>query len=528
MIEGHDGKASGPLCLSCLPSLTDAVVAALSSAALGLAVAVMRTLSRVPASDDLLLPRRAFYPFFAFFIKAQASPAVRGALSWLALALTLASLLLVLWRLWAGFKRGRSGAMGVSRGRAPWLAAVGLLAGSLAFAALARSSIATFLDMLQNAWFLPESLDIREPPLAFVLSAVPVFLAVAAILSLAETAFSSGPWKTARPWKTACGWTTALAACWLAAMIMAQGYGAGLSLAQSSGTSVGTPGSAFILVLTEKGIPDYSVREAPLAVPGPVERAEDDLAGLERFSRLRSLQRLPALRHAYTGRAALADADGMRASALAALEAGDPLAGLLLLGSLSHAPANKDNLRMLETLADEKRWRVGPHAAFLLSAAFARFGVADRAGYWLGRASQGDAGIPAGLLVSPDSAKPSKVRGRFVFEGAAVPVSGSRQRGGSGKGEGLRVALYSRDRAIPADLSAMTLAASTVLDAKGGFEFRDMPGGDYSLALLLGTAESSTGPFRAGPARGSLRVSGHKGDIRVEGKDVSLAPIFLR
>lgn len=470
---------------------TEARTAALAGACAGLAVSGMLTLSRVPASADLLVPRTVFHPLFGAVMKAQASPVLRGAASWLAILLTLAAVVLAL-RAWSAQVRER---------KAGLLAVLGTLAGLAVLAAAARSSVAGLLDVLQNAWFPPESLDIREPLAAFLLAGVPVCLAVRAGLSASYAALAKGSWVQPSLW------LTSTAACWLASQAAVSAYGGGSTLADAAGIRSGTGGSIHLLVLTEGKAPSHETVEVPLDMPGDVAATEESLALLERFADLRSVHRQAALRLAYTGRALLADAEATRKAAFAAARAGDPLARLLLLGSLAHAPATAGNRELLRGLADEGRWRAGPHAAFLLAKAFARFGDLKAAEHWLGKASLGASGIPAGLLGRPKTARPAAVRGRFVLEGS-----------GRDLGKGLRAALYARERTEPFELSAMTLAASTVLGSKGGFEFKDMPAGDYALVLVLGARR---------PGR-DLRVLGHKGDIRVEGRDVSLAPITLR
>ena len=78
------------------------------------------------------------------------------------------------------------------------------------------------------------------------------------------------------------------------------------------------------------------------------------------------------------------------------------------------------------------------------------------------------------------------------------------------------MAIYGRELSSPADLSPAALSASTTADAEGGFEFDAIGHGDYFLAV-----------FRGKPASG-IRVSGHRGDIRVAGKAVSLPDITVR
>jgi hypothetical protein len=459
------------------------------------AVSGMLALARVPSGTDLLLPRRPFYPVFSLLIEAGARPWARTVASWLALGLTLAAGLLVLARFVDLVRHRKAGRLAVLA------ALLGLLAAGL----LARSSLAGLLDVLQNAWFPPESLDILEPLLAFLFAAGTVFLAARAGLAAAEAGLLTGSWMRAG------FWALGLVCWWLGSLGLVAVHGGRSSLAGAAGIPSAPSGIVSLLVLTEGEVPDYSVVEVPLGMPGRLDYSEESLAALERLAGRRSVHRLSALRHVYTARALACEAEAMREAAFRALEHGDPLAGLLLLGSLSHAPATAGNRKLLEALADEGRWRVGSHAAFLLSDAFSRFGDSKRAEALLGKASQVGSGIPAGLLAGSRRAQPARIRGRFLLDKAASLPGGMRLKG-------MRVSLYRRDRAMPPDLSAMTLSASTLLDRKGGFEFKDMPAGGYSLALVLGPR----------PPGRSLSVSGHKGDVRIAGKDVVLAPITLR
>ena len=234
------------------------------------------------------------------------------------------------------------------------------------------------------------------------------------------------------------------------------------------------------------------------------------------------MHRLSALRHVVWGRALLGDADGMRKAAFESLLAGDPLAGLMLLENLRRAPVSPANLALLDSLSDEARWRVGPHAAVALAAAFARFGKPDKAAYWLGRASQGASAIPAGLLGWPAAAgAPEKELRRPLgwptrqgpIGSPAVPPRSERRLVG---GAGLSVAIYGRE---------LFLAGGPLARGPLGVHDRGRRG---RLRVRRHRARGLLpGGFRGKPASG-IRVSGHRGDIRVAGKAVSLPDITVR
>ncbi|MBI4679314.1 MAG: carboxypeptidase regulatory-like domain-containing protein [Elusimicrobia bacterium] len=511
-------------------------VASGAALAAGLGVSVMLTLSRVPASADFLLPRRSFYPFFAAFMRARQTPGLRFAVSWLALVLIVGAVGLVLWRIAAVHLEAHSAA--AARRKTGWVPLAARLVGCLLIAAAARAALSAWLDVLQNAWFAPESLSPAEPVLALALASGTAFLAARACLAMggqvlagagrspsAEGGLAMGGQVLAGAgrspsaegglalvdggfpavsgggsrgsWKAAAVWCLSVLLCWFAAAAVAAGYGGRLTMALAAGIPAEPSGRLAVIVLTD----DYEVRDVPLGVPGVADYSAESLAELERFGARRSVHRLAALRHACAGRALLGDADGMRKAAFESLQAGDPLAGLILLGNLARAPVSPANLAMLESLADEDRWRAGPHAAVALAAAYARFDKPQKAAYWLGRASQGSSAIPAGLLALPDAdSRPAKVRGRLIA------------------GAGLRVALYARDSAVPADLSPMALAASATTDGKGRFEFDGIGPGDYFLTVSFPAVKPASG----------IRVSGHRGDVRVAGKTVTLPPITLR
>ncbi|MBI5210020.1 MAG: hypothetical protein HY927_08610 [Elusimicrobia bacterium] len=507
------------------PALDQAAVFAAALLA-GSALALLLAFARAPSSADLLVPRRPFYFLFDPLVRAQQSPQGRLAVSWLGLLLLAGAAGLLLWRVGAAIFGGRGAVeAGVPAARGGGWARLartaGCVVGLMLIGSMARASMAAILDVIQNAWFAPASVDVAEPAVAFLAAFVVVFAAARAALALihavsgerrtacacddlaslgqASRAGGSGAPRRGREALKAAGWCGAVAACWLACGVAAVAHDSGKSLAEAAGIPAGPAGHRTVIVLTEADAPRYEVRDIQPGAAGVAEYSPESLAKLLGLGGRSSVHARSALRHAYTGCAELSDADGMRRAASKALEAGDPLAGLLLLGNLGHAPATPANLGMLDALADEGRWRVGAHAAAMLTFAYARFQKPDKAAYWLKRASEGNAAIPAGLLDLPKPVRPAKVRGRLAG------------------GEGLDVALYARAQGLSAELAAMALAASTTAGAKGAFEFDGIGPGDYFLAVSFPGARPASG----------IRVSGHKGDIRVEGKDVAVPPLTI-
>ena len=121
----------------------------------------MISLSRAPASADFLLPRRAAYWWFEGFIRAQQTPGLRSAISWAALLLAGAGL-----AAWIA---------ALARELAAWDPAARTLrrfllcaAAVLGTAWAGRWALSLFLEISSSAWFPPESLDWREPALAFL------------------------------------------------------------------------------------------------------------------------------------------------------------------------------------------------------------------------------------------------------------------------------------------------------------------------------------------------------------------------
>lgn len=156
------------------------------------------------------------------------------------------------------------------------------------------------------------------------------------------------------------------------------------------------------------------------------------------------------------------DADALRRSLFRAHEGGDAVSRMNLLDNLCHAPDSPANREMVDSLGDEARWRVGPRGAAMLSRAYARFGMADKAAYWASRAD-----IPSGLLAAAPALE-GKVQG--VVSGVGI----------------VQVALFSHDDpGAPYGLDPARLVAGAFTDAHGRFEFDGLAAGDYFLAAAL-------------------------------------------
>jgi hypothetical protein len=183
----------------------------------------------------------------------------------------------------------------------------------------------------------------------------------------------------------------------------------------------------------------------------------------------------------------------LRSSLWAAERGGDSLAWFVLAQHLAAAPPDPLAAGLLDSLADEHRWRIGGRAALLLAQAYAHLGLARPAEAWNARAERA-------LGFAPGLAAPPAVEGALRPGAISGRVLGLRR---------VRLALYAR-RGLqePYSLGPDRLVASAWADGSGRFRFTGLSAGDYYLSLSVPAAEL---PAR----REDVAVRGHRGDIRL-------------
>ena len=473
--------------LARLRAAADRLDAAALAAAAALAIAFW--LPRLPASLGAISPRRAGFAPLSALVALQA-PGTRAAAMAAAYAfMALAALVLAL-RAREHWRRFAPGLAALGWGERA-ARAVCLAAGVFLLARAARFGLTASLDLLQNAFYPPESLSVLEPVwtlLAFAWFGVAFVRAAAALL---EWTLSSGPLaaELARDW---IGWAAALLAPGLALFLWGwAAFDAGKpSLAAAAGLPPPAAGARRLAILTEQdGRPAQQPYTLDLGRPGDTDYDAARLDAAERFlARGRSVYARAALRFLYAGRAFESDPEGLRRALALGLSAGDPLARALLLSHLGCASGSARAHELLDALSDETRWRVGPAAAARLSAAYARQGDAAASRRWRALA-QGPAEAPApGLLEETAAQAP-----QGAIAGALTGVPGA------------RVGLYCRPEEFsPYALSPGQLVAAAVPDDRGRFRFADLPFGAYFLAV------SQDLPARP---KAPLSVLGHKGDL---------------
>jgi hypothetical protein len=253
-------------------------------------------------------------------------------------------------------------------------------------------------------------------------------------------------------------------------------------------------GRETVLVLTApQGRAGFEVYDAAMGIAEIADLSEPSLRRLEVWlaGRPLSLWSASARRLLWEGYARRQDVGRLRGSLWSAEREGDSLAWFILAQHLACAPPDALAAGLLDSLADERRWRFGGRAALLLAQAYAHLGLAQPAAIWSARA-QTELGLAAGLAAPPR-----------VF-GALRPgaVFGS-IRGLSR----VRVALYARSGAQESySLGPERLVASVWADRAGRFRFSGLSAGDYFLCLSVPGSEL---PAR----REEVAVRGHRGDI---------------
>ncbi len=439
-------------------------------AAAGLTAALMEP--RLPPSADFLLPRHWGFWLFRPLIALGAAPWAARAVSLFCLgclalsaALLAASAAPQTKAAWPGL-RARGWQVVLGRLAA---AAVGLLAGLAA----ARLACSLFVGVVENAWFLPQSVDWREP--------LALWLALFFALSMAAAAACRfWVWTLAERLEPSdCRGFAAPAAVLLVGWLTFGSFAAWRwdearpGLAAAAGFVQSTLRERRVLVLDGRA---PRLHRLDLGEPGEIDYSRHNLqAALQYAGAGESVWRLAALRYLYGGETVEMDAEGLRRALALGDRLGDPLASALLLENLRTAPLTDDDRALLEGLADERRWRVGPRAAAELAEAFSRFGREDLAAAWRRRAQDQPGGAAAGLLDGgAGRARPG------VIEGALAPW------------QGVRVALYAASPdGGPDMLGPQRLVASQALPASGRFEFRALSAGDYVLAAAFDEPRSS-------------------------------------
>jgi hypothetical protein len=446
---------------------TDGRAAAGPALGAGAALAAMLFASRLPATLDFILPRRAGWPLFVLGFEALSRPGPRRLFTAGVTVLMLGAL--------GGFGYLLSRAV---RGR-KWSARDFLARGfSVALVLfLTRWSFSIWFEVSQKAWFPFGCLNALEPFANLVVCSLLAYGAMASMLSFLAP----------RPPRFAAVLPPWAAANLLAALLLF-GYGAKAHAGGGRGL--------FVVLTEEEGKPGQTAYEIP--VPG-AEQAEES----ERSIAADRLGRLEALRSLYAARAKQLDVPGLRRALMLGVEYGDDLARSLLLEHLSAAPPSPEALGALGALADETAHRIGPVGASRIALAYAHLGDKEQAAMWAQRGASGPRGIPAGLLdLSGGGAlTPGRISGT---------IDGIKP---------LKVALYRKaDPGAPYLLDAAGLVASTEPDAKGRFSFAGLTAGRYYLA------------FAYPASGGELRVSGHRGDLSLDARRplVNLAPLTVR
>jgi hypothetical protein len=397
----------------------------------GAALSAMLFASRLPATLDFILPRRAGWSLFAGAFELLSRPGPRG-------VFTAAVSLLML----GALARFAVLAGAAARGR-NW-SARDFLARGFAVAlvvALLRWSFAIWFEVSQKAWFPLGAVDALEPLANVAACSAIVYAAMRAALRFLASKQPS----IVAALRT---WTMVNAA---AALLAMSAYGAWVPARPAEASR-----RLFVVLTEEEGHPAQVAYDLPV----PAARAPET-AGV---------RRLEALRASYEASAKLMDVAGLRRALLLGIGGEDDLARSLLLAHLSVATPSAEALGALGALADETAHRIGPVAAARIALAYAHLGDAAQAALWAKRGAAMPRGIPVGLL---------DLSGAGALEPGRV----------SGKVEGLRplrVALYQRsDPAGPYLLDAAALVAAAEPDAKGGFTFSGLTAGRYYLAFAF-------------------------------------------
>ncbi|MCX5795233.1 MAG: hypothetical protein NTY77_07060 [Elusimicrobia bacterium] len=447
-------------------------------------------LDRLPAAADYVVPRRPGWALYRLALAAAGGPAGR-LFSVAALLLLAAAFFLVARRLWLALDWRRN------RDRLKSAPAVlGLLAGAGGLLWAARFASAVWFDLLLNAWFAPGGADLREPILAALGVVWLVFFLSAALFALGRAAAGRG-W--GELWRSAgCAAAFLAPALGLHVWAAARCDAGARSLAQAAGIPREPSGRETVLILTApQGRADFEVYDAATGIAGTADLSGPSLRRLEGWLAQRPLSVWggQARRLLWEGYARRQDVGRLRSSLWAAERGGDALAWFILTRHLAAAPPDALSAGLLDSLADERRWRIGGRAALLLAQAYAHLGLAGPAAAWNARAGEA-------LGLAPGLAAPLPVAGALRPGAIRGSIRGLRRA---------RVALYAR-RGLeePYALGPERLVASAWADG-GRFRFSGLSAGDYYLSLSAPAAEL---PAR----REAVAVRGHRGDISLSAR----------
>lgn len=454
---------------------------------------------RLPVTSDLLLPRRFGFFLFEGAIAAWTRPWAAALLSTGVLVSAALCVAALAWDVFSSvrtqpqFVRKLGYGAALARG-----AAVAVGAGVVAL--LARVALASAVDVVENAWFMPEAVDLREPLILVALFTGVFLAALRAAAGFARWMLLGATRERARAWLIPAGQLALVGVIALGGGSLL--YDAGKADAAAAAGLADTEERARLVAVlsNDEGGPQTKVREVTVSA----ERA----AALESYlSRGRSVHARAALGQLYTEYTLAMDAPALRRALVRGLEAGDGYARLLLLEHLQAAAPDEDSRRALEALSDESRLRVGPKAAARLALAWARHGEEARAKAWLARAAVGRGALPQGLVELPPQLgplRPGRVSGRLRAPGRTV------------------AALYlRRDPLQPSVLGPGQLVATALPGKDGRFRFEHLPPGVYYMAVGL-EPKTSVAPER-------LRALGRRGDLTLSRARASIdVPLELR
>ncbi len=428
----------------------------------GAALSAMLFASRLPATLDFILPRRAGWPVFVLGFEALARPGLRRLFTAFVTLLMIGALSRFVYLI-AAAVRGRKWSLRdfLSRGFAVALVLL-----------LTRWSLTIWFEVSQKVWFPFGSLNVLEPFANLLFGSLVAWTAMSAALAFLARRPPSAP-RALLPWAA----FNALAVI-------------GAFAAYGAWRSPPAPGESrrlFVVLTEEEGRPSQVAYDLPAPSGDSLDRTERELATA-------GVRRLDLLRALYEESSKLMDPAGLRRALMLGVKYGDDLARTLLLEHLSVAPPSPEALGALGALADETAHRIGPLGAARISLAYAHLGDAAAAAVWAKRGAAGQRGIPVGLLdlSSGGALSPGRIAGR---------LDGPRP---------LKIALYRKIvPGAPYLLGAAGLVASTEPDGKGRFSFAGLTAGRYYLAFA----------FVAGL---SPRVSGHRGDLMLDARRTSL------
>jgi hypothetical protein len=444
----------------------------------GVSLGLIFSLPRLPQSADFIVARRSGFWLF------ELAMSHRGAVGQLALGVLGLSVVVAGREFWPRARALKAAPKGRLAACAAGLAAVLLVA---------RWAVSSTLDVVQNALFMPESLDLREPvfTLCFML------LVVQTLRLAVETLFS-------RALRERGGARSKLSTAIVLALVAVSAavYGVGAlgrdaaksSLEDAAGFSPAARTSRVFVVLVEKdGRADYEVHRLELGGSGQSrisdESAEKAYDYVLSHRGAPTVYTLAALRYLYGAETMQMDPARLRAALSEGVAAGDPAARALLLEHLAAATPADEAAAELDALSDAASVRVGPMGAARLALACAHQGLRDKAADWRARS-----GIPEGLLARDEEGgalKPGVIGGR---------VRGARRE--------LRIGLYAHpDPLAPYAMGPGKLVDAATAGKNGRFEFKGLAAGDYFLAFAL--------DFDEGGAPKTIRVRGHRGDIKL-------------